>query len=150
MSEGNILDEILQDNNNQLDPIHDLAKALAALIGEHLPAHTTEVTFSDVIGSIDNVSAFFNSDNVSEILRDEIRDVVRDEANGGSISDSLYDNISDCISECEIDSHQVYYGEGFYQEVHDNISHLIGDQISELLDDAISEIVSKLEIVVGE
>ena len=139
-----------EENNNQLDPIHDLGKALAVLIGEHLPDRIRKVAFSDVIGSMDNVSAFFNNDNVSEILRDEIRDVIRDEANGGSISDSLYDTISDAISECEIDSHQVYYGQGFYREVYENITHLISGQISEHFDDVISEIVSKLEIVVGE
>jgi hypothetical protein len=121
-----------EENNNPLDPIHDLGKALAALIGEHLPAQ------------------IFNSDNVSEILRDEIRDVVRDEANGGSISDSLYDNISDCISECEIDSHQVYYGQGFYREVYNEIEHLIMNYVTELAGEIVDAKLANLEIVVSE
>tara|TARA_R100000329_G_C7593925_1_gene210565 strand:+ start:873 stop:1253 length:381 start_codon:yes stop_codon:yes gene_type:complete len=116
---------------NQLDAINRLTKAVAELIGEHLPS--SESTDTDSICS-------------SERFRDEVISILRDDPEwiiSGTAEDKATETFDERIGEAELDSSQIYFDGHFYREVFDSIS----DRISELIEQIFDEKLSNLKIV---
>lgn len=116
---------------NQLDAINRLTKAVAELIGEHLPSSE-----STDIETVCNSQTF--RDEVISILRDDPEWIISNYA-----EDKANEQFDERIGDCELDSSQIYFDGHFYREVFDQISH----RISELIEQVLDEKLSNLKIV---
>lgn len=119
---------------NQLDAINRLTKAVAELIGEHLPS--SESTDTDSICS-------------SQRFRDEVISILRDNPEwiiSGIAEDKAYETFDERIGDAELDSSQIYFDSHFYREVFGEISNMITEVVEEVVD----EKLSNLKIVRGE
>ena len=119
---------------NQLDAINRLTKAVAELIGEHLPS--SESTDTDSICS-------------SQRFRDEVISILRDDPEwilSSHAEDKANEQFDERIGDCELDSNQIYFESSFYREVFDQISHRITEVVEEVVDEKIGD----LKIVRGE
>ncbi len=119
---------------NQLDAINRLTKAVAELIGEHLPS--SESTDTDSICS-------------SQRFRDEVISILRDDPEwilSSHAEDKASETFDERIGDCELDSSQIYFDGHFYREVFDHISH----RITEVAEEVVDEKLSNLKIVRGE
>ena len=119
---------------NQLDAINRLTKAVAELIGEHLPS--SESTDTETICN-------------SQRFRDEVISILRDDPEwilSSQAEDKANDVFDERIGDAELDSGQIYFDQRFYREVFGEISHMITEVVEEVVD----EKLSNLKIVRGE
>ena len=113
---------------NQLDAINRLTKAVAELIGEHLPS--SESTDTDSICS-------------SQRFRDEVISILRDDPEwilSSHAEDKASETFDERIGDCELDSGQIYFDSHFYREVFDQISHRITEIVEEVVDEKIGDL----------
>ena len=113
---------------NQLDAINRLTKAVAELIGEHLPS--SESTDTDSICS-------------SQRFRDEVISILRDDPEwilSSHAEDKASETFDERIGDCELDSGQIYFDGHFYREVFDQISHRITEIVEEVVDEKIGDL----------
>jgi Asp-tRNA(Asn)/Glu-tRNA(Gln) amidotransferase A subunit family amidase len=126
---------------NQLDAINRLTKAIAELIGEHLPTSSelSEKTEGELTETFCSSQRF--RDEVVSILRDDPEWILSSFA-----EDKANEQFDERIADAELDSSQIYFDSQFYRETFDHISH----RITEIAEEVVDERLSNLKIVRGE
>ena len=118
-------------STNQLDALNRLTKAIAELIGEHLPSKPLSADIETILSS----NEFY--DAVAEVISDDPSDRIEYRV------ESLFD---DRIGEVELSCDQIYFDSDFYETVFDRMESKIHNLVSDVLEHKLTT----LTIVVGE